>query len=100
MLLILLSNALDAMGYRGQLGLRLSAPRDKAVLQIMDSGPSIAAELMTELWKPEFMAKNKGGRGGINLSPVKELVSAMNGDIKCASAPGRTIFTVSIPRQT
>jgi len=100
MLLILLSNALDAMAYRGHLGLRLSASRDKAVLQIEDSGPSIAAELMSELWKPDFLARSKGRRGGINLSPVKELVSAMNGDIKCASAPGRTIFTVSLPRYT
>jgi signal transduction histidine kinase len=100
MLLILLSNALDAMGYRGKLGLRLSASSDRALLQVEDSGPSIAAELMSELWKPEFLARNKGRRGGINLSPVKELVNAMGGDIKCASAPGRTIFTVSIPRHT
>jgi len=96
----LLANAMDAMGYRGRLGVRVYAKAGRAALEVEDSGPDIPASLMGSLWAPGFPERLRAAgsaRGGLELRELKETAAAMGGDLQCASAPGRTIFTLYLP---
>lgn len=96
----LLANAMDAMGYRGRLGVRVYAKAGRAALEVEDSGPYIPASLMGSLWTPGFPERLRAAgsaRGGLELRELKETAAAMGGDLQCASAPGRTIFTLYLP---
>jgi signal transduction histidine kinase len=96
----LLANAMDAMGYRGRLGLRVYAKAGRAAFEVEDSGPDIPAALMGSLWSPGFPERLRAAgsaRGGLELHELKEMAAAMGGDLQCASAPGRTIFTFYLP---
>lgn len=96
----LLANAMDAMGYRGRLGLRVYAKAGRAAFEVEDSGPDIPAALMGSLWSPGFPERLRAAgstRGGLELSELKETAASMGGDLQCASAPGRTIFTLYLP---
>lgn len=96
----LLANAMDAMGYRGRMAVRVYAKAGRAVLEVEDSGPDIPAALMGSLWSPGFPERLRAAgsaRGGLELRELKQTAAAMGGDLQCASAPGRTIFTLYLP---
>lgn len=96
----LMANAMDAMGYRGSLAVRVYAKAGKAALEVEDSGPDIPAALMGSLWSPGFPARLRAAgspRGGLELHELKKTAAAIGGDLQCASAPGRTIFTLYFP---
>lgn len=96
----LMANAMDAMGYRGKMAVRVYAKAGRAALEVEDSGPDIPASLMGSLWSPGFPDRLRAAgssRGGLELRELKETAAAMGGDLQCASAPGRTIFTLYLP---
>jgi len=93
----MIANALDAIGYRGYLGIRVLVRNGKAIVEFEDSGPAIPEVFLRTLWQQDSGVRLQGERGGINLAPVKELVGLAKGEISCESAPGRTIFTISLP---
>lgn len=99
----LMANAMDAMGYRGRLTVRVYAKAGRAALEVEDSGPDIPAALMGSLWSPGFPERLRvagSPRGGLELRELKETAAALGGDLQCASAPGRTIFTLYLPLVT
>ena len=71
----LLANAMDAMGYRGRLAVRVYAKAGRAALEVEDSGPDIPAALMGSLWSPGFPERLRAAgsaRGGLELRELKE----------------------------
>jgi len=96
----MIANALDAIGYRGYLGVRILARDGKAIVEFEDSGPAIPEILLRSLWQEDSGSHMQGERAGINLAPVKDLVNLAEGEISCTSEPGRTIFTVSLPEHS
>lgn len=67
----------------------------KGVLEVKDEGPGIAAELQARIFEPFFTTREKGT--GLGLPLARKLVEANGGALVLESAPGRTVFTLSVP---
>jgi len=73
----------------------------EVVLQVIDNGPGISAELLPEVF--ERFARGDGSRSrgtgstGLGLSIVAAVVGAHSGRVDVTSEPGRTQFAVYLP---
>jgi two-component system OmpR family sensor kinase len=80
----------------------LDTVTDSAVLRISDDGPGIPAELQSEVFerfaRADTSRSSKDGSTGLGLAIVSAVVRAHHGSIALDSAPGRTAFTVRLPR--
>ncbi|WP_433894577.1 sensor histidine kinase [Streptomyces sp. CA-111067] len=80
-------------------------PRPDAVLlQVEDDGPGIPEELRRHIFErfargdaSRSRGESKAGSTGLGLAIVRSVVSAHSGTVTVDSAPGRTVFTVSLP---
>jgi signal transduction histidine kinase len=71
-----------------------TAERDASVdLRVEDSGPGIRAEDQGRVFERFYRAE-----GGLGLAIAGELASVMGGEIELDSRPGRTVFTLRLPR--
>ncbi|WP_224240098.1 two-component system sensor histidine kinase NtrB [Hyalangium gracile] len=99
---ILLTNALEAAGSSGWVGLRVSTtgePPARVLFEVEDDGPGIPASLRTQLFSPFFTTKPQGT--GLGLSIALKLVEQNQGHLRFQSVPGqRTVFTVDLPVAT
>ena len=93
----LISNAIDAMNENGKLRIRTSREPSSAVVEIIDDGPGIPAELQTRVFEPFFTTKPVGEGTGLGLDTAYRIVKNHHGDITFESRPGETRFTVRIP---
>jgi signal transduction histidine kinase len=98
-LLSLVTNALDAMPAGGRLGIRGRTTDGGVRLEVADSGPGIAADLLPHLFDPWVTTKPVGHGTGLGLGIVREIVRAHGGEIQAANQPaGGAIFTIDLPR--
>jgi signal transduction histidine kinase len=94
-LLNLTRNALEAMQDGGTtLRLRARATADDVEIDVEDDGPGFADDL--PVFDAFFTTKEQGT--GLGLSLVHRIVTDHGGTIRVASRPGRTCFTVALPR--
>ena len=93
----LIHNALQAMGYKGRLELRVANAGGRVSVQIIDSGPGIPPEVRPRIFEPFYTTKGQGEGSGLGLSICKEIVERHEGSLTVESAPGHTVFTVSLP---
>jgi len=94
----LLHNAVQAMGQRGRLELRIDGDASSVRVSVEDNGPGIPASVMPHLFEPFFTTKAKGEGTGLGLSICRRIVEEHGGRIDVESAPGRTVFSVTLPR--
>ena len=82
--------------------LSLLAAGDTAVLRIVDDGPGIPAELQSEVFerfaRGDTSRSRRDGSTGLGLAIASAVVRAHHGTIELHSVPGRTEFTVRLPR--
>lgn len=82
--------------------LSLFVAGDVAVLRVVDDGPGIPAELQSEVFerfaRGDASRSRRDGSTGLGLAIVSAVVGAHNGTIELHSVPGRTEFTVRLPR--
>lgn len=82
--------------------LSLLAAGDTAVLRVTDDGPGIPAELQREVFerfaRGDTSRSRRDGSTGLGLAIVSAVVRAHNGSIELHSVPGKTEFTVLLPR--
>lgn len=82
--------------------LSLDVDRDNALLRVADDGPGIPAELQSEVFerfaRADASRSHKDGSTGLGLAIVSAVVRAHGGTIALESVPGRTVFTVRLPR--
>lgn len=75
---------------------------DAAVLRVTDDGPGIATELQSEVFerfaRADTSRSHRDGSTGLGLAIVAAVLRAHDGSITLASVPGRTEFTVRLPR--
>jgi signal transduction histidine kinase len=106
LLKIILSNLVsNAIKYtkEGRVKLSLKSLKDKLLINVTDTGIGIAQENLAKIFEPfEQLRTSEGGRStqgiGLGLTLVKEMVSALGGEIKVDSVPGKgSSFSVSLP---
>lgn len=93
----LVHNALQAMSYRGRLELVVQRRGDEVVVQVVDSGPGIPADVLDHIFQPFYTTKAQGEGSGLGLSISLDIVEKHGGRIEVDSVPGRTCFTVALP---
>jgi two-component system OmpR family sensor kinase len=70
-------------------------------LQIEDDGPGIPKSLQRQVFerfaRGDASRSRASGSTGLGLAIVQSVVTAHGGDVALDSAPGRTVFTVTLP---
>jgi signal transduction histidine kinase len=92
----ILSNAIDAIGPAGTVGIRVFGQNGHVKVECRDDGHGIPEEIRGKLFDPFFTTRPKGI--GLGLSIAYEIVQAHGGttDITSSSTKG-TIVTVCLP---
>lgn len=93
----LIDNAIDALGGQGSIWLRTSCQADLVVVEIVDNGPGIPAEIRSRIFEPFFTTKQVGQGSGLGLDIAYRIVRRHGGDILVDSQPGNTSFTIRLP---
>lgn len=104
-ILNIVRNAAQAMQGSGTIVLRTRIARQMTLIkrrhrlavmvQIIDSGPGIPAELQDKIFYPLVSGRADGH--GLGLTLAQDFVSQHHGTIEFDSEPGRTCFTVLLP---
>ncbi|MEU4743427.1 HAMP domain-containing sensor histidine kinase [Actinosynnema sp. NPDC023658] len=80
----------------------LSTTDGAAQVSVSDDGPGIPAGLQAEVFerfsRGDTSRSRAAGSTGLGLSIVAAVVASHNGTVRLASRPGRTTFTVRLPR--
>ena len=99
LLLNLVVNARDAVaGPGGAITISLARRAGRAVLEVADTGPGIAAEHRERLFEPFFTLSRKGRGAGLGLAVVYAIATAHGGDVEIVSGPGEgACFSVRLP---
>jgi signal transduction histidine kinase len=93
----LIDNAIDAMKGKGKLRLRTYSEDGCVVVEIIDNGPGISAEIQPRIFEPFFTTKKVGEGTGLGLDTVQRIVKKHQGSIQVESVPGNTRFQVWLP---
>lgn len=99
----LVENGLRYTPEGGTVSVRVSSTADEAIVEVEDSGPGIDSEDLPRVFDRLYVAQRyeavRPEGSGLGLSIVKELVTAMDGEVEVDSEPGRgTTVTVRVPR--
>ncbi len=95
-LLNLLINATQATSKGGELILKLSAHRNQAAIEVIDTGCGIAAEDLDNIFQVYYSTKKQGS--GLGLSTTRRIVREHGGSIKVESEVGKgTRFVITLP---
>jgi len=103
LLLILLSNALDAIVSDGEIRVSGSRHDESVHIAVADTGPGIPEANLARIFEPFFTTKPVGIGTGLGLAIANNIVHEHGGAIRVQSAVGRgTTMTVELPilRQT
>jgi signal transduction histidine kinase len=96
-LLNLVLNAAQAMRARGgSVTLGAAATRDGAVITVTDTGPGIPPDVLPRIFDPYFTTRPDGL--GLGLTISRRIVEAHGGVLDVESRPGRTVFSLTLPR--
>jgi signal transduction histidine kinase len=106
----LLTNAFEALDGHGRVDIRVAlalvnhhpafaeahAPTQAVIVDVMDDGPGVPADLIDKIFDPFFSTKPQGY--GLGLSIVRKIVDAHDGRIDLTALPVRgTRFRVTLP---
>ncbi|MGB5464607.1 MAG: XrtA/PEP-CTERM system histidine kinase PrsK [Sedimenticolaceae bacterium] len=91
-------NAQDATPTDGRVELLLRVSGDQAIVEIRDTGSGMDAEFIkTRLFRPFDSTKGLTGMG-IGAYECREVITALGGQVKVESTPGRgTVFRILLP---
>lgn len=71
---------------------------DKILIEITDNGSGIPSEIQPRIFEPFFTTKGVGEGSGLGLDIVRRIiVQRHKGDIRIASKPGETKFSICLP---
>ncbi len=94
----LFENAIEAMGGKGRIGVRVFADRERHHLrvEVADDGPGVPPEMVDRIFLPYFSTREKGS--GLGLAIVSRIVSEHRGGVFYAPGePGGSVFTIDLP---
>ncbi len=97
-LMNLLVNAAHAIPGEGTITVRTRTERDRAVLEVEDTGVGIPEENLERIFEPGFTTKGRRVGMGLGLLISRQIVERHGGRISVRSAVGRgSTFTVELP---
>lgn len=80
--------------------LRTALQNDQIWIEIADNAAGIPSEVQSRIFEPFFTTKGMGEGSGLGLDIVQRIiVQRHHGDIRVASKPGETRFTITLPIQ-
>ena len=93
----LMANAIEAMQGKGEMRVRTVRELDRVLVEIRDSGPGIAPDVLPRIFEPFFTTKGVGEGTGLGLDTVCRIVRNHHGEVRVSSNPGDTRFQVYLP---
>lgn len=97
----LLANARTHTPQGTRVDVALHAADGMNVLTVADNGPGVPAELQPTVFarfaRGDAARNRNGDSTGLGLAIVKAIAEAHGGTVTMESAPGRTVFTVTLP---
>jgi signal transduction histidine kinase len=98
----LIDNALDAAPDGGSVEViaareRQAGANQAVVVRVIDNGPGIPADVRARIFDPFFTTKPVGQGTGLGLDIVRRLITHNDAEIDVETAPGRTVFRVTLP---
>jgi PAS domain S-box-containing protein len=97
----LIDNAIDAAGAQGEVTIRTSRDDAAIVVEILDDGAGIPADIQSRVFDPFFTTKDVGEGTGMGLDVARRIVTERcQGEIGLDSKPGETRFTVRLPLES
>lgn len=94
----LLDNAIDAVDGKGKICVSTSLEDNQVVVEIVDNGPGIPADVQSRMFQPFFTTKSVGSGTGLGLVISNRIVADRHGgEIEFESKPGETRFRVRLP---
>lgn len=98
-------NAAQAVGQTGRIVIRTRIHRQVTMghrrnrmavkIDVIDDGPGIKPELLSQIFYP--MVTGRADGTGLGLSIAQSLINQHGGLVECASAPGNTVFSIFLP---
>jgi signal transduction histidine kinase len=96
---ILVENALLHTPPGTSVRVRAALRDGRAVLEVEDEGPGIAAEQVEQLFERFYRLDGTRASGsGLGLAIARELAELMDGTIEVVSRSGRTVFSLALPQ--
>jgi signal transduction histidine kinase len=96
---ILLENAIVHTPAGTDVRIAVGSDTRTAALRIEDDGPGIRPEELPHVFDRFFRSEGTAKAGsGLGLAIAQELAGLMGGEIELESRPGRTVFTLRLPR--
>ena len=95
---VLVQNAIRHTPAGTPVEILVSAEEDGAVLAVRDEGPGIPADALPHVFERFYRAA--GGRtsgSGLGLAIASELARMMSGSLDVTSAPGESVFRLTLP---
>ena len=93
----LIDNARRHGGDGDAVSLDVRPEAERVALTVADDGPGISAANASRVFDAFFTTARPSGGTGVGLSIVRALVDAHGGNVTLDSAPGRTVFRISLP---
>jgi signal transduction histidine kinase len=94
----IIDNAIYAVEKNGEIIIETSCDNTNINVKIIDNGAGIPEQILSRIFDPFFTTKKVGEGTGIGLDLVNRIIKRHKGEIKVNSQPGRTEFTICIPR--
>ncbi|MBI1829701.1 MAG: PAS domain S-box protein [Thaumarchaeota archaeon] len=89
----IITNAVQAMGDKGEITIKITDDKDNSCISIENSGPGIPDEILSKIFDPLFTTKQTGT--GLGLVSSKNIVEQHGGSITVKNNP--TTFTILLP---
>ncbi len=94
---ILIDNAIAHTPRGTGIVISIAAAERQTRLAVRDFGPGIGAAARERIFEP-FYTSDEGQGSGLGLAIAHELAERMGGALTVESTPGRTVFTLALPR--
>ncbi len=91
----LITNAIQAVGEKGIIQLKLTDQFDKLSIEVEDSGLGIPDDVLPHIFEPLFTTKQNGT--GLGLTTCKDVIEQHGGTISVYNNPTR--FVVKLPKR-
>jgi signal transduction histidine kinase len=100
-LLNLITNSLDAMPKGGRLTIAATPAPDGMRIEVTDTGPGIAPDLLPRVFEPWVTTKKPGQGTGLGLGITRQVVAAHGGAVFARNGDaGGAIVTIELPAAT